>query len=402
MAIIGLAGKPNVGKSTFFSAATLATIPIANYPFTTKTANVGITYVTVNCVCKEFGVQDSPVRAPCKDGIRFAPVKLIDCPGLVRDAWKGRGLGNQFLDEVRRADVLILVVDAAGATDEEGRPCAPGLHDPLKDVEFLEREFDMWIYQIIKKDWDKLARRVEILKENLLQQISEKLAGLQIKKHFIAKTIEKVELQGKKATSWNDDDLKKFSKQLRIISKPIVIAANKMDMPPAEENFKRLKTLDYPLIPCCAEGELALRRATEKGLLDYTPGSPTFKVLKHEKLSERQILGLDNLKEKILEKYSSTGIQQAINFALFTILNIVAVFPVEDETKLTDHTGNVLPDCYLVPQGTTAKEFALIIHTELGENFLYAIDARSKRHLSEDYLLQEGDVIKIVSTKSRA
>lgn len=401
MAIIGLTGKPNVGKSTFFSAATLSTTPIANYPFTTKVANFGVTYVTVNCVCKEFGIQDSPIKAPCKNGTRFAPVKLIDCPGLVRGAWKGRGLGNQFLDEVRRADVLILVLDTAGATDDEGRPCTPGSNDPLKDVEFLEEEFDMWIYQIIKKDWDRLARRVETSRESILQVLSEKLAGLQIKKFFITQAVEKVELQTKKPTAWSDDDLKKFSANLRKISKPLVLAANKIDLPPAEENLERLKAFGYPLIPCCAEGELALRRAAEKGLVDYTPGNSTFKILASEKLSEKQLLGLNRLKERVLEKYGSTGIQQAINFSLFKVLNMVAVYPVEDEVKLTDHAGNVLPDCYLVPQGTTAKEFAMMIHTELGENFLYAIEARSKKHLSEDFVLRDGDVVRIVSTKSR-
>ncbi len=402
MAIIGLAGKPNVGKSTLFSAATLATVPIANYPFTTRTANIGITYVTANCVCRELKVQDNPVRAPCKDGVRFIPIKLIDCPGLVRGASKGRGLGNQFLDEVRRADVIILVLDLAGATDEEGRPCTPGANDPLKDVEFLEEEFDMWIYQIIMKDWDKLSRRTETLKENIQHLLSEKLAGLQIKKHFISQAIEAVDLHTKKPTAWSDEDLKGLAAKLRRISKPMVLAANKIDMPCAEANLERLKTLGYPTIPCCAEGELALRRAAEKSLIEYNPGKSSFTILTPDKLNEKQILGLNNLREKVLDKYGSTGIQQTINHALFKVLNAITVYPVEDENKLADHEGNILPDCYLVPQGTTAKEFAMMIHTDLGENFLYAVETRTKKHLSEDYLIKDRDVVKIVSTKSRA
>src|SRR5271157_5635220 len=133
--LVGVVGKPNVGKSTFFAAATLKDVPIADYPFTTIQANVGVAYLRTKCVCKEMGVTDKPRNSICVDGTRLIPVKLVDVAGLVEGASEGRGLGNQFLDEVRQADALIQVVDASGSTDSEGRKVPPGSNDPLKDIE---------------------------------------------------------------------------------------------------------------------------------------------------------------------------------------------------------------------------------------------------------------------------
>ncbi|MEM1990997.1 MAG: GTPase, partial [Candidatus Bathyarchaeia archaeon] len=176
--MVGIVGKPNVGKSTFFSAATLATVDIASYPFTTIKPNKGIGYFRTQCVCKELNVKDNPVNSVCVDGVRLIPVELIDCAGLVPDAWQGRGLGNQFLDEIRKADALIHVVDASGSTDIEGRLVKPGMHDPLEDVKFLERELTMWFAQIMKRDWPRIARTVESGAADLSSLLEERLSGL--------------------------------------------------------------------------------------------------------------------------------------------------------------------------------------------------------------------------------
>jgi ribosome-binding ATPase YchF (GTP1/OBG family) len=401
MPTLGLTGKPNVGKSTFFSAATLASIPIANFPFTTKVANLGTTYVSTQCVCKEFNIKDNPVNSTCIDGTRLVPVKLIDCPGLVSGAWQGRGLGNQFLDDVRKADALLLVIDVAGATDNEGRPCAPGENDPLEDLKFLETEFDMWINQILKKDWEKLTRKVEMLKENFAATLYDRLAGLQIKRHHINQAIDKLDLSSKKVASWEEEDVMQFASELRKASKPILVVANKVDLPHADENIERLRGEGYMVVPCCAEAELALRRASEKGLINYNPGAPDFEILKEAELKPEQYNALSKVKN-LLDKFGSTGVQEALNYTYFTLLDMIAVFPVEDQEHLSDHKGRVLPDCYLVPRGTTARELAEIIHTELSENFIYAVEVRTKKRTSEDYVLKPKDVIRIVSAKARA
>lgn len=399
--MLGLVGKANVGKSTFFSAATLAPAQIANYPFTTRSANYGVAYVRSECVCKELGVKDDPTNSICLDGIRLIPIKLIDCPGLVPGAWQGRGLGNQFLDEVRRADALLMVVDAAGSTDEEGRPCKPGERDPVDDVMFLERELDMWFLQILKRGWDRIAKRAEMVGEDLSRLLEERLSGLQIKRQHICQAMDRLGLGSKPPRLWSEDDLASFARELRLASKPMLIVANKVDMPQADENLPRLKKLGYPVVPCSAEAELALRRGAERGLIKYRPGDGDFEVLAPDKLTAAQANALRAIRERVLERYGSTGVQDALDYAYFKLLDMIAVFPVEDQEKLTDHRGRVLPDCYLVPRGTTAREFAGMIHSELAESFIYAIDVKRKMRVGEDYVLKHLDVIKIVAAKRR-
>ncbi|MEM3580960.1 MAG: redox-regulated ATPase YchF [Candidatus Bathyarchaeia archaeon] len=400
--LLGIVGKPNTGKSTFFSAATLAPAEIANYPFTTIKPNRGVGYVRTPCVCKEFGVKDTPVNSLCLDGIRLIPVEFIDCAGLVPGAWQGRGLGNQFLDEIRKADVLIHIVDASGGTDSEGRICKPGEHDPVEDVKFLEHEITMWMANILKRDWPKIARTAESGSTDLLSILEERLSGLAIRRAHIFEAIRRTGLNADKPTSWSEEDYLRFIATLRQIAKPMLIAANKIDVPTAEENLERLKKLNYIVVPCCAEAELALRRATEKKLIDYRPGDCSFKINNPEKLTESQLKALETIREKVLLKFGSTGVQEAINMAYFKLLNMITVYPVEDLEHLSDHHGRVLPDAYLVPYGTTARELAYLIHTELGESFIYAIEARERKRVGEDYILKDRDVISIVSAKKRA
>jgi len=399
--MVGIVGKPNTGKSTFFSAATLAPVEIASYPFTTIKPNRGIGYLRAPCVCKEFNVKDSPKNSICMDGIRLVPVELIDCAGLVPGAWQGRGLGNQFLDEIRKADALIHIVDAAGATDSEGKICKPGSHDPAEDVKFLETEITMWLAQILKKDWPKMARTAEAGAEDLVSLLETRLSGLAIRRNHIIKALKKTNLNTENPTLWSDDDMIRFLDVLRSISKPMLIAANKIDLPTAEENAERLKELGYTVIPCCAEAELALRRAAEKSLIDYKPGDCNFAIMKPEELTETQGKALKVVQERILQKFGSSGVQEAINMAFFKLLNMIVVYPVEDLEHLSDHNGRVFPDAYLVPYGTTARQLAYIIHTELGEGFIHAIEAHDKKRIGENYVLKDRDVVSIVSAKKR-
>jgi ribosome-binding ATPase YchF (GTP1/OBG family) len=400
--LLGVVGKPNVGKSTFFSAATLATAEIANYPFTTIKPNRGVGYVRTSCVHPDFKVQDNPNNSLCLDGVRLVPVELIDVAGLVPGASEGKGLGNQFLDDLRRADALIHIVDASGGTDCEGKSCKPGEHDPLEDVQFLEKEITMWIANIIKKDWLKIARTAETEKKGILAPLEERLTGLGIKRSAIFDAIRKSELNGDKPAGWSDEDFMRFVDNLRRISKPMLIVANKMDLPTAQANVERLRKLNYTVIPASAEAELALRRAAEKKLIEYRPGDADFKISQPEKLAPPQIKALESIREKVLQKNGSTGVQEAINYAYFKLLNMITVYPVEDVEHLSNHNGQVLPDVYLIPQGTTAHQFAYIIHTELGDSFLYAINAKDKRRIGEDTILKDRDVISIVSTQKRA
>ncbi|MEM2874544.1 MAG: redox-regulated ATPase YchF [Candidatus Hadarchaeales archaeon] len=397
---LGLVGKPNTGKTTLFNALTLANAPIAGYPFTTIEPNVGVTYVRSKCPCSEFGVRCNPQNSLCLNGIRYVPVRVIDVAGLVEGAHMGRGLGNRFLDSLRMASVLIHVVDAAGATDGEGRPCPPGTHDPLKDIDFLEAEIAMWFRGILAKDWQRFARRAKYEKLDLAREIRDKMSGLGITERHVVEAMKASFVDRENPDSWSDDDLLRFSSELRRISKPIIIAANKADIPGAERNIERMSEKGYDVIPTSSEAELALRRAAERGIVEYAPGGREFRIPREDALSGGQREALRRI-EAFMKKWGSTGVQALIDRAIFDILQLVVVYPVDDENKLTDKKGNVLPDAFLVRSGTTAREFAYTIHSELGESFLHGIDARTKRRVGEDYVLKNGDVIRVVSGKGR-
>jgi len=397
---LGLVGKPNTGKTTFFNAATLANAPVANYPFTTIDANIGVTYVRSPCPCREFKVACNPQNSTCTDGVRYVPARMVDVAGLVEGAHMGRGLGNLFLDNLRMAAALIHVVDAAGATDDDGKPCDPGTHDPLKDIDFLEIEIAMWMRGLIMKGWKEFARRTKYGDFDVVKEVASRLSGLGINEKHVEQALDASGIGRASPSVWSDDDLLRFACELRRVSKPIMIAANKADLQGAEENIKRMKERGYIVVPTCSEAELVLRRAAEKGIIRYNPGNSDFETVDETKLDERQKRGLELIR-KILKQWRSTGVQQVIDKAIYELLKLIVVYPVEDENKLTDKKGNVLPDAFLVPQGTTARGLAYLIHTELGESFLYAVDARTKMRKGEDYVLKDRDVIRIVATKGR-
>ncbi len=398
---VGIVGKPNAGKSTFFSAATLTIVPIANYPFTTIKPNHGVSYLRTKCVCKELGVEDAPRNSKCIDGERFVPIDLIDCPGLVPGASEGRGLGNQFLDELRRADALIHVLDASGSTDSEGKLTGAGSHNPIEDVVFLEKELRAWMFKIVGKDWEKVARKTEMAGEDIAVMIAERLSGLGVTKERSEDGIKQAGLKGK-PSGWTSEDLLRLVDFVRKQTKPILLAANKIDLPTSTANLERLKERGDLTIPVSAEAELALRRATEKHVIEYKPGDPDFRTSDASLLSPEQKAALEMIREKVLKPVGSTGVQACINSAFLKLLNMIVVFPVENPEKLSDHSGNVLPDAYLVPNGTTLKELAMKIHTEIGEHMLYGVNARNGMRLSDNYVLKSQDVVSIVSAAHRA
>ena len=392
---IGLIGKANVGKSTFFNAATDLNVETGNYPFTTIKPNVGICYARQKCVCTEFGIKDNPTHSICLDGIRFIPIQIVDVAGLVPGAHMGKGLGNKFLDEARQVDALIHVVDASGSTDREGRSGAPGLFNPLDDIAFVEEEFDLWLLSVIKRDWSKS------MDGNSNEQILVKrLSGLGIKHRVIDEVLTVINLKNKKLSLWNEEEILSFTKTLRQKSKPVVIAANKSDISSSEHNLQAMMDRYELVLPCTAEGEILLRNATNHGIIYYRPGDNSFKIKQTENLSERQQHALE-LVAKFMKKYGSTGVQQIIDTVSFNILNKIVVYPVEDEVELKDKKGNVLPEVFLVDKGTTARTLAAMVHKDLEEGFLFAIDARTKKRVGADHELQNNDVIKIVSTLSR-
>jgi hypothetical protein len=337
-------------------------------------------------VCKELGVECKE----CVDGRRYIPIKLIDVAGLVPEAHKGRGLGNEFLDNLRQSEGVIHVVDASGSTDAEGNEIGIGERDPVDDVKFLYEELDMWIFNILRRNWDRIIRRISMEKIHPYKLITEQLAGLGFNEPHVKEAIRAVG----DVKEFGDDELLKFAKELRKRRMKMIICANKVDKAPPEL-VKKLMNLSEIVVPASAEVELTLRTASKNGYIKYYPGDTDFEIIRE--LNEKQKKALEKIRE-ILRKYNGTGVQTALNKVVFDVLDYIVVYPVEDENKYTDTKGNVLPDAMLVKKGTTAKELAFLIHTDIGKNFIHAIDARRKMRISDDYELKHNDVIKIVSS----
>ncbi len=392
---IGLLGKANVGKSTFFSAATETPVQIGNFPFTTIEPNVGVAYVKADCACKHFSINhENPL---CINGTRFIPIKLIDIAGLVPGAHEGKGLGNQFLDDARQAEALIHVVDIAGSTDIQGRPVPIGTHDPLEDVKFVLDEFDQWFKQILQREWQKLTREIEQKTAKLVDGITRRFSGLGIKEHEVQSALQNTGLANKKPTEWQDSDLLLFVQELRKKTKPVVIAANKADLC---KDLAILKKINEKVVPCSAEAELILRKASKAGLIDYTSGDKRFSIKKDLQVTEQQKNAL-NVVDSVLSKIDSTGIQNILNLVVFDLLKFIVVYPVEDESKLSNKDGDVLPDAKLLLEDSTAKQLSETIHADIAKGFLHAIDCKTKQRIGAEHKLKNGDVIKIVSTLSR-
>ncbi len=392
--LIGLVGKPSCGKSTFFKAATLMDVLIAAYPFATIKPNHGVGYVRVPCICKEFHTKCNPRTGSCNGDLRMVPVELMDVAGLVEGASEGRGLGNQFLSDLSQANAFIHIIDISATTDAEGKE---GQGNPLQDVRMLENELDLWYLGILKKVWKAFARTIQMEKQNFPKAIAKQFSSLDVKEDDVKEVLLKLKYNGEKPAEWTEDQLRNFAHEIRHLTKPMIIAANKIDKPGAEENYKKLKQefSELMIIPCSADSELALREASKAGMIEYTPGSKNFKILKD--LNDRQKDALKKIKENILDKYEfGTGIQQILDATVFDLLSYIAVFPAS-ANKLGDSKGNILPDCFLVPKGTTAVDFAFRLHTDLGNNFIKAINAKTKQTVGRDYQLKHRDGIEIIT-----
>jgi ribosome-binding ATPase YchF (GTP1/OBG family) len=395
---VGIVGKPSCGKSTFFKAATLAEVDIANYPFTTIKPNHAVGFVRIECVDKDFGKQCNPREGFCIHNWRFVPIDMMDVAGLVPGAHEGKGMGNQFLDDLRQADALIHVIDVSGSVNQNGEPVEPLSYDPANDVEFLEEELDMWYLGVMKRGWDRFVRMVMQEKGNIAKAIGKQLSAFKVTEEMAEEVIAKLGFDLSKPDKWTDDELKRLAMEFRRITKPMIIAANKIDVPGAEKNYERLKQMfpNYLIIPCSAESELALREAAKHKLIDYVPGDKNFKILEEGKLNDKQRKALSFIQSNILDRFGSSGIQDALNHSIFNLLKYIAIFP-GGINKLEDQYGNTLPDCFLMPQGSTALDFAFRIHTDLGKNFIRAINVKTRMTVGKEYKLSHRDVVEIIT-----
>lgn len=399
MLTIGIIGKTNAGKTTLFNAATLLDAEISNFPFTTKKPNIGTAYVSDICVHKELGVKDNPRNSICIDGWRYAPIRLIDIPGLVRDAWTGRGLGNQFLSAMGQADALIHVVDASGSIDAEGQITQPGSGNPVQDAIDIEYELHKWIADIIERNNESIAHQIASL--SLGEAMAQNLSALKVKPQHIKQALIQSDLNKINFSNWNISQTLKFSANLLPIIKPTLIVANKMDILTSEKYFETLTSYygQKLVAACSAKSELVLRKAQKAGLVEYTPGQEMFKIAHQAELNPHQKAAFSYIQKRVLNKYFNTGIQQALNIVVFKLLKTNMIYPVSDEHNYSDHNKNILPDVHLMPKGSTPVDLAKQVHTRLAQDYLLAIDAKTGIRLPKEHVLNHKDVIKIVTKK---
>ena len=400
---IGLIGKTNTGKTTFFNSATLSSEEISSYPFTTKSPVSGIAHAISLCVHPEFQIQDNPNNSKCLDGWRYIPIELIDLPGLIKDAWKGKGLGNQFLSIAAQSDALLHVVDASGGIDSTGQITEAGTGDPISDFADIEEELIMWYHKILEGNRDKVSKLIKT-GSDVLDAITDLYRGIGVTKTHVKETFLATNLEDKNFDDFDMTDTKKFASHLRKISKPTLIVANKVDVEGADKNFARLRERynDSIVIPVSGDSEFVLRRAEQKGLIKYSPGSETFEIVKSDELNEKQNNALNFIKKGIMGEYMRTGVQFAINVAVFKLLKMNSIYPVADEKNLADKKGRVLPDLILLKDGATINDLAKEIHSDLTKGLLYAKDLRYNLRLPTDYQLRDRDVVSLVSATKKS
>ncbi|VVC06367.1 Ribosome-binding ATPase YchF [uncultured archaeon] len=399
---IGLIGKTNTGKTTFFNAATLAGGEVSTYPFTTKKPEHATGNAITPCVHTEFNVKDNPQNSKCVDGWRFIPVELIDLPGLIKGAWAGKGLGNQFLSVATQSDALLHIVDVSGGIDAEGHVTEIGKGDPIADVSDIEEEMIMWYLKLLEGNRDKISKLVNSETEPMIA-ITDVFRGIGVKESHVKEALRITGLENKHFDNFDMQDSKKFAAHLRKISKPTLIVANKIDLPGADKNFDRLreKYVDTIIIPASADSELSLRRAEQKGLIKYVPGSEQFEILHKEQLNKKQTEALDFITRGILGEYMRTGVQFAINVTVFKLLKMNSVYPVAVPEKLSDKKGKILPDLILLKDGATIEDLAKEIHSDLTKGLLYAKDVRYGVRLPVNYQLRDRDVVSLVSAQTK-
>lgn len=399
---IGLIGKTNTGKTTFFNSATLATADISNYPFTTKQPTVGNANAVSLCVHKELNLQDNPKNSRCIDGWRFIPVELVDLPGLIKGAWEGKGLGNKFLSVAAQSDALLHIVDVSGSIDAAGRIAEPGSGDPIADIGDIEEELVMWYLKLLEGNRDKISRAINS-GIDMQSAIADVFRGIGVNEEHVKMALEENKLENHKFDELGTQESKDFSWSLRDVSKPTLIVANKVDLPSATDNFKRIREEynDMIIVPSSADAELTLRRAANRGLIRYFPGDERFEIKDQSILTDKQKWALNVIRKDILDEYMRTGVQFAINVAVFKLLRMNTVYPVAEASKLSDKSGNVLPDVYLMKSGSTVKDLAKEIHTELAKGLLYAIDIRDGLRLPINYEIKDRDILSIISARKK-
>jgi len=248
----------------------------------------------------------------------------------------------------------------------------------------------MWVYGILAKHWARMERQAQSHSFSIHQGLAEVFAGLGV----TAEEVRKAEREtGIELLHAKEEDLIAFCGTLMKESKPMLPVGNRVDLAPESLVASLAGVVS---LFASAAGELALRNAAQAGVVSYVPGILRSLILRQDALNPAQRAGLDRI-AAVMKRYGGTGVQQALNRAVFDLLSMIVVYPVEDETHFANKKGEVLPDAFLLRKGATPRDLAFQVHTDIGRGFLYAVDARTRMRVKDTHELRDGDIIRIVS-----
>ncbi|EGG24944.1 hypothetical protein DFA_03189 [Cavenderia fasciculata] len=400
--VVGCVGKPSAGKSSFLNAATDSNAKVGNYPFTTIEPNYGVTYYPSVCPCAKYDKIDqcAPRYGRCDKGVRYLPVKMLDVAGLVPGASEGKGLGNQFLDDLRHADVLLHVVDVSGTTNEKGEETTG--YDPINDIQWLKDEIHNWIYNNLWKRWGNITRKQKATKSLAEIILHKKLSGYGTKLVVVKTTLDSMQVHEPiDLSSWDADAVHRFVDAFLDVRFPIILVLNKVDMSSSDQNITKIcsKYPDMKMIPTSALAEIFLRKMKSQNYINYKEGDDNFDTNETlstlKKCDEKLFSRLEKLRDLVLFRYGSTGVQETIKAAV-ELKEYIPVYPVKNLKSLSCDKagGSILRDCMLVPKGTKVREFAGMLHPDLEKFYLYAEGMNGQRLGEEEEITNLNNIIK--------
>jgi hypothetical protein len=189
-------------------------------------------------VASEFGSTHG--RDP--SGRRFIPVLLKDVAGLVPGAYQGKGRGNQFLNDLTDATVLVHVVDASGTADESGNKTvgdvtdATELSNPLNDLAWIRNELVEWVYSNLMAKWDTVVRKGRVRLAGMFSGYGQRES--MVEDIFVA--LEKfLEVHDHRdhaldqTNTWDECDIHRLVSLFLGVRFPMALCLNKCDLPSA-------------------------------------------------------------------------------------------------------------------------------------------------------------------------
>jgi len=361
MLSVGIVGLPNVGKSTLFNALIQAAkAAAANYPFCTIEPNVGTVEVSDKRLYEIAKLEKSRKVVPTF-------IEFVDIAGLVRNASKGEGLGNQFLAHIREVDAIAMVLRCFENPEVVH---VEGSVDPVRDAQIIDLE-------LIAEDLETVEKRME--KVEKMARLGDKKAKEELNMlETIRSILEKMEPIRRHAKNLDPEVLDYAKRNLFLLTaKPLMYVANvsELDLPEGNEFSKRV--FEY---------------AKEEG-------SPA--VLICAKLEE-ELIGLEpEEKEELLKSYGleEPGLNKLIREA-YKLLDLITFFT----------AGEKEARAWTVKKGTKAPQAAGKIHSDFERGFIAAevinyedyikVGSLSKakelglvRLEGKDYEIKDGDIV---------